>query len=96
MLTKAELIDELNVATRLLNRIVGQIGDVPIHDPTWWREYYLFSGEHMICSDEGWEPGDSKQSYIDLAESEGVRLSSFIIDEVNAPALEQNLADGRA
>lgn len=44
-----------------------------------WRRYYELSGQHMILTDEGWEPGESKASYI----ANG--FADWILDEVNAP-----------
>jgi hypothetical protein len=51
-----------------------------------WREYYEWSGNHMILTEEGWEPGDAKESYTALALEEDRDISNYITDEVNAPA----------
>jgi hypothetical protein len=71
-------------AVDLLERFADTYGDVPLPSvtgPKLWRDFYEFSGDHMILTDEGWEPGSAKQSYID----EG--YEDFIHDEVNSPSL---------
>lgn len=68
---------ELNTARGLLKRIADKTEEGPTGDPQWWREYFLFTGRHMILTEEGWEPGDCKDSCAD----EEVE----ILDEVNAP-----------
>lgn len=52
-----------------------EIMDEHAPDPGWWREYFTLSGQHMVLTDEGWEPGDIERD----PEVE-------IHDEVNAPA----------
>lgn len=79
---KAE--SRLIIATDLLDRIVASIEDRPAGDIQWWRDYYLFSGQHMILTDEGWEDGGSKQSYLDM-DAEHPEYGASILDEVNAP-----------
>ncbi len=74
-------------ALKLLERATALLEDVPCKsDPTFWHDYLLFTGNHMICTEEGWEPGDAKGIYEQMAKENGVPLSDFIIDEVNAPA----------
>ena len=48
------------------------------------------SGRHQNVRAETREWGEVKQSYVDMAEAEGLPLSSFIQDEVNAPKEEAN------
>jgi hypothetical protein len=68
----------LETATSLLKRIADKAEEGPTGDPQWWRDYFLFTGEHMILTDEGWEPGDAKASCVE-DEIE-------IHDEINVPA----------
>jgi hypothetical protein len=85
------LISKRLTPASLLRRFVEIYGDVPLVgssiDPgrQLWRDYYEWSGEHMILTEDGWESAESKQSYEALAASQGVPLSDFIQDEVNAP-----------
>jgi len=80
----------------LLERFVELYCDAPISGSMarrglkLWRDYYEWTGEHMILTDESWEPGEVKQSYVEMAEAEGLPMSSFIQDEVNAPKEESN------
>lgn len=53
-----------------------------------WRSYLEHTGKHMIHTEEGWEDGQAKQCYVEIAGAEGVPLSEFILDEVNAPEAE--------
>lgn len=43
-------------------------------DSTWFRDLYLYTGDHMVLTDEGWCPADA----FDFSEGE-------ILYEVNAP-----------
>jgi hypothetical protein len=69
----------------LLQRFAELYGEVPLTreriEPgrKLWRDYYESTGEHMILTDEGWEPGEVKESYIDEIGPEA------ILDEVNCP-----------
>jgi hypothetical protein len=69
---------KLSTATELLKRIADKTEEGPTGDPQWWREYFLFTGQHMILIEEGWTSADCKDS---LADEE-----VEILDEVNAPA----------
>ncbi|HXF12252.1 MAG TPA: hypothetical protein VN517_03805 [Terriglobales bacterium] len=68
----------------LLDRFVELYGEVPLAGTMiapghqLWRDYYEFCGDHMIRTDEGWEPGEVKQPYMDSD-------PDAILDEVNAP-----------
>lgn len=76
-----------NAAIVLLNKtaeVFSHTEEAPW--PWWWKEYFLIDGAHMILTDEGWESGDGKEDYERQAIAEGVPLSDFIKDEVNAPA----------
>ena len=80
------LMVAVKAATKLLDRAAASTEDKPITgDPGWWRDYYLFTGQHMILTDEGWEDGAAKQSYIDMLKDERYTLDDLILDEVNAP-----------
>jgi hypothetical protein len=84
--TRLEAEDELAKAMRLLDRSVELLADSPVkNDPKFWKDLYLFTGQHMILTDEGWDNGENKQSYVDQAEKEGLPIGDFILDEVNAP-----------
>lgn len=76
--------EKLTKAMDLLKRAAEDM-ETTVPDENWCREYFLLTGEHMICTDEGWDPGSSKQSYIDNLE-EGESIDDVIMDEVNAPA----------
>lgn len=54
--------EKLAKAMDLLGRAVATEMMAP--DPTWFREFFLLSGDHMILTDEGWESGDVKQEYL--------------------------------
>jgi hypothetical protein len=78
---------ELSTAIDLLRRFAEVYGEVPLEGAMvepgveLWHDYLEFSGDHMILTDEGWEPGEVKQSYLDAADGD----ESVILDEVNAP-----------
>lgn len=57
----------------LANGILSDF-EMPV-DGTWWRDYLLITGHHMILTDYGWEPGSVKSDYD----------PEDIYDEVNAP-----------
>jgi hypothetical protein len=73
-------------ASRLLLRAINLLEDRPFKDdPKFWEDFLRFTGEHWICTDEGWEPGSVKKEYVKMAEEEGIKLSDIILCEVNAP-----------
>lgn len=76
--------ERLELATDLLNRAADDMEDRS-PDTTWLRDYFTLTGEHMILTDEGWEPGDAKQTYLDDW-AKHPQWSDPILDEVNAPA----------
>jgi len=85
--TIAERDRRIATAMLLLDRATELLADSPVkNDPAFWKDLYLFTGQYMILTDEGWENGDNKQSYVELAEKEGLPIGDFILDEVNAPA----------
>jgi hypothetical protein len=51
-----------------------------------WREYLEQTGKHMIRTEEGWEEGQAKAVYEEIARTEGIPIGAIILDEVNAPA----------
>lgn len=76
-------------AMELLERFVDLYGETPLQgsmvDPGMklWRDYWMYTGEHMVLSDEGWEPADDVlESYADSLD-EGQTLSDVLRDEVN-------------
>jgi hypothetical protein len=73
----AEAINKYNVAMNLLRRAVDS--EIQAPDVDWFKDFFTLSGDHMILSDEGWECGSAKQSYIDEFGPDS------ILDEVNAP-----------
>lgn len=48
-------------------------------DENWWRDFYLLTGDHMVCTNEGWIPAHmNTKKYTGYPPEE-------IMDEVNAP-----------
>jgi hypothetical protein len=86
---------EVETVTDLLDRFVEVYGEVPLRgsmqEPGMqlWRDYYAWTGDHMILSDEGWEPGEVKQSYLNEYGPDA------ILDEVNAPLPAPVAKEGR-
>ena len=72
-------------AEALLDRFVDVYGETALRGSmiadgrALWRDYYEWTGDHMILTDEGWERGEVKESYLASGDSDA------IIDEVNAP-----------
>lgn len=70
----------------LLEGFADLYGEVPLmgemiaHGHPLWKRYHALSGDHMIMTDEGWEPGEAKASYL---EEYG---AASILDEVNMPS----------
>lgn len=48
-----------------------------------WRDYWIYTRQHMILTDEGWEPGEALASYAALAREEGLSLADMVRDGVN-------------
>jgi hypothetical protein len=77
-------------AENLLDRFAEVYGEVPLEGAMiapgneLWRDYYEWTGDHMILTDEGWEPGELKQEFIDSLEGDET-IDDIILDEVNAP-----------
>lgn len=54
-------------------------------DARWLEEYFGLTGEHMILTDEGWEPGEVKPTYQEQALAAGeTDANAYIYREVNA------------
>ena len=70
--------ERLAKAMNLLSR-AGELFEDSAPDTAWWRDYFLLAGEHMVCTEEGWEPGSAKA---ELVADYG---PGHILDEVNAP-----------
>ena len=75
-------------AMELLERFVNLYGETPLEGSMipeglkLWRDYWIYSGQHMILTDEGWEPGEALESYVDSLD-EGEKIGAVIHDEVN-------------
>ena len=50
-------------AVSLLERAAEYLGDNP-PDTDWFRDYYLLTGDHVILTDEGWEPASCKEQLL--------------------------------
>lgn len=70
------LVGELQALQALVMEAADYFADRPAPSRDWWRRYYLTTGDHMICTKEGWESGENKASYDPAA----------IVDEVNSPS----------
>jgi len=68
------ILDRLIRAMNLLERAKPKFEDGG-PDAEWHRDFFLLAGDHMICTDEGWQPGDT----------EPAPDPDDILDEVNAP-----------
>jgi hypothetical protein len=53
------LLDRLIHAMDLLERAEPKFEDGG-PDVDWHRDFFLLTGDHMICTDEGWQPGDTE------------------------------------
>jgi hypothetical protein len=75
-------------ASDLLERFVEMYGEVALtptmiqSDPNLWYDYYKHSGQHMILTDEGWEPGDALE-IIYMKQLNGEDISDIVHAEVN-------------
>jgi hypothetical protein len=56
--------DKAKRASQLLENLVEFV-DEEAPDPFWWRDYFVLTGEHMVLTEEGWEPGECKAAYLD-------------------------------
>jgi hypothetical protein len=70
------VFDRLTKAMALLERAAGAF-ERETPDAEWFGELYELTGEHMLRTEEGWQPGTEKQTCID----EEIE----ILEEVNAP-----------
>lgn len=82
MRLNAKLTTKLKIAHALLDRAAERLCDDRAPDATWWRELFVLTGQHMILTDEGWEPGENKQTYIEEW-AKNPEWSDPILDEVN-------------
>lgn len=76
--------EKLEKAMSLLERAADRLSDDTSPDVEWWTDWFELTGEHMILTDEGWEPGSIKA---ELIEEYGFEA---ILDEVNAPEVEES------
>ena len=52
-------------ALDLLNRAASHMSDIETGPPdNWWKEFFQLTGTHMILTEEGWEDGEAKASYL--------------------------------
>lgn len=72
------LIDTVRVCMDLLERAGEKLGEDP-PDTHWWEDWFTLIGEHVILTDEGWEPGANKDSYLKAG------MPEAILGELNAP-----------
>jgi hypothetical protein len=76
-------------ASKLLERFVDVYGEVPLQgsmiEPgmALWRDYWIYSGQHMILTDEGWEPADDVLDLYVADLDDGQPISDVVHDEVN-------------
>ena len=68
---------KLETAMKLLDRAANRLADDTAPDTEWWKDLFLLTGEHMILTEEGWEPGSGKSLYVENEQE--------ILDEVNVP-----------
>lgn len=82
------LFADYKAALDLLDRFAELYGEVPLVGSMikpgrkLWRDFYEHTGDHMILTDDGWEPGEVKQLYIDEVGPEAIQ------DEVNTPSAQ--------
>lgn len=70
-----ELTDKED-AKKLLKRACDLLDESDTSaDRVFWRDYYAYTGQHMIQTDEGWAPGAERITYDD----------ADILCEVNGP-----------
>lgn len=67
--------ERLRFAESLLDRFSEECAERPLTDGDLWKDYFSFTGEHMIQTGDGWITGDLKQEMIDQG--------TEILDEVN-------------
>lgn len=89
-ITKGELQANFDKAMELLKRVVEK--ETPAPDAQWFTDYFTLTGDHMILTEEGWEPGDVKKVYMDDWEK-NPDWSNPILSEVNAQKEEVANAD---
>lgn len=70
----------LCVAMNLLERATT-LFEEQAPDPDWFRDYFELTGEWMVLTDEGWQPGTEKNGLI------AEYGPDVILDEVNAPVV---------
>ena len=85
---------KLKTALILLGEATEQ-DDLMAPNTTWFRRYYELSGQHMILTEDGWEHGSSKPTYIEQAKADGVPINEVILDEVNAPISHRYAPEGK-
>jgi len=76
--SRQPVADKAKRAEQLLEHLIEFV-DEEAPDPYWWRDYFVLTGDHMILTEEGWEPGESKAKY----QADDPKWEP--LDEVNAP-----------
>lgn len=70
------LKQKYELAMDLLERATNMMEDA-MPDAAWGEQYFGLTGEHMLLTEEGWEPGDVKYTYDEYPDA--------ILLELNAP-----------
>lgn len=76
---------------RLLEIVSTHVVDEHGPDEDWYRDYFTVTGQHVILTDEGWEPADMKASHLEFDPKWEP------LDELNAPtrsAIRDSGGDG--
>lgn len=81
--------NKLNRAMTALEHLLDMV-DEEAPDAEWWPDYYKLTGQHMILTEEGWEPGEHAKYYLE-SDPKWEPL-----DEVNQPpaAVKDSLTTG--
>jgi hypothetical protein len=55
-----EFENQQQKAMDLLDRAANRLADDTAPDARWWKDLFLLTGQHMVCTEEGWEDGACK------------------------------------
>lgn len=70
----------LEAVKALANHVID--GERP-PDNNWWRDYFRLSGDHVVLTEEGWEPASIYKSQPELRAE--MAASGGFLEELNAP-----------
>lgn len=71
--------EEIDTALMIVEDLVGDIGP----DINWWKDFYLYNGDHMHLTEEGWAPAEMNTfEYTGYAPME-------VLEEINKPSEEK-------